>query len=325
MELQEELYGKIREAWKEKYQGHSDPRIEERADEEWNQVLSHGMVQETALLLEVCNYLRSKDLPWVVNGAAGSSFLLYLLGITRGNPLPAHILNTGTGKVTWLDDVFRDGFDIVRGSYENADGLEFDGHDLLWQIFFGTGTEPVRISVNVPASAEDVIKGFPVPSWAADVKMESTLERFGFWRIELSDLELLCVLDDEKPGTLPVPDAENGARILSHWKDLIGRFGVDPDAIPEPETFSELISLYDLSVYGEIDERTKTMVCDMGFSYDDLYVFQDDYYRYLLRHNVPTERYEDKWRHYQALTQVNPVPKAHVVEHILYDIEQKNY
>ena len=89
-EIECDLCDEIQNKLQEKYGENPDSLITQRFEEEWNAVKLSDMIFDIAALYEIALWLKQNNYPYWLRGTAGSSFLLYLLGITQGNPLPSH-------------------------------------------------------------------------------------------------------------------------------------------------------------------------------------------------------------------------------------------
>ena len=120
-----------------------------RLEKEWKHILSmnDGVGWRTVLLLKkVTDWLKQRQNPYWMSTTAGNSFVLYLLGITEGNPLPPHRYIHGRRGLVWSMEK-ADGFDLdktiafsrtLTGSdwniWASTAGGAGDGHHLPYEI-----------------------------------------------------------------------------------------------------------------------------------------------------------------------------------------------
>ena len=122
--------------------------------------------------------LKAKNIPYAMGGESGNSLLLYLLGITETNPLPAHYYDPERKSVEFASDLgrseqryrtllkIRDGYDLPERGFDHEGTWDSDGHDLAPELFWGN--EPVemgrvtypQISMRVPVKAFGDVKRF---------------------------------------------------------------------------------------------------------------------------------------------------------------------
>ena len=91
-----------------------------------------------AFLHEFTRWLRAERLPYVMSGSGGTSLILYLLGVTFGNPLPSHLFCPRCGRIQWMPE-YEDGFDIPKGQHvcpDDGTAMMGDGHDLSWELLW---------------------------------------------------------------------------------------------------------------------------------------------------------------------------------------------
>lgn len=96
----------------QKYGLFPDNYIISLLEEELGIIRRRKREEEIIILYDFINWLKKERIPYWLRGTAGSSLLFYILGITRGNPLPAHSLCPECKKTDWLDHNYHSGYDI---------------------------------------------------------------------------------------------------------------------------------------------------------------------------------------------------------------------
>ena len=288
----------VREALDEKYGKDPDPLITRRIWDEKRFFAEKGALPYIAQLHELTLRLRERGLPWFVNLSGGSSLILYLLGILRGDPLPPHYYDTGTKEITFADVCCRDGLDL-----EDSFGVIGDGHDIPWQLMFPHRNGQLGIDLRVPADLYDEIRA------GTDSLL---LFRNGIRRDPSSDspedriirlvkgVNIICCIPEEEvqrwDGTHEFAPGEKRALIMQNWRIFAGRDPEHPDrddlwdGYPEPESVADVIYMNGLShSRSGRDDVTRMMLDKMGYSYSDLIAFKEDYFRYLTDHGMKTD------------------------------------
>ena len=166
MEIAERMRQILMNLLHDLYGEHPDARVCRRWEEEEAAVFGrHGMelrgafrdrILALASLYELSQWFRERRIPYWLHGAAGSSFFLYLLGITSADPLPPHYRCPVCGHTEWFpraavsrSDCRSDGFDgsvhsndHICPSCRSAQMIP-DGHDLPWQMCWGSGDNQI--------------------------------------------------------------------------------------------------------------------------------------------------------------------------------------
>lgn len=288
----------ILEALEEKYGESPDPLITRRVWEEWGFFAEKGVLPYIAELHELTLRLRERNLPCFIHLSGGSSLILYLLGILRGNPLPPHYYDSEEKQITLADDRCRDGFDL-KDSFR-AIG---DGHNIPWQLMFPGSDGKVGIDLLVPVDLYDEIQAgidrlllfrneiLRDPS--AD-NPEDNIIRLG------KGLNIICCIPDDEvkswDGAHKFEPGEKRAMIMKNWRIFISSDLEHPDqgdvwnGYPEPESVADVIYMNGLSHFGSArDDVTRMMLEKMRYRYSDLIVFREDYFEYLTDHGMKTQ------------------------------------
>lgn len=140
-DLLQELANKLND----KYVRPSDPMYE-RAERELEYIESNGQLSILSKVLEIKAFAARHNLPMLLNGKANGSLVLYLLGISNFNPMPAHYVCLSCGTIEWTNmtsfgidlpdkncpecssQMHKDGFNIpIQSIWINGEGtLHFD-------------------------------------------------------------------------------------------------------------------------------------------------------------------------------------------------------
>lgn len=357
-EIARELFVIVQESLQEKYGANPDERISNRVEEEWDAIERQGMVADVAALYEIVSWLKENKYPYCMQSCAGSSFILYLLGITFGNPLPAHTLCPKCQSVTWYDG-YADGFDISNEYVCEKDNTTVipDGHNIPWQPLFGYGELSHVLNIYLPRNSYNYLQEVLASHWLATIDEDFPLtcytqdESTNRNCIDVSNLTLTFVLNQEEISPLFYErnvSAYDCEAIVENWKEYVNLHTNDKSDLEichEPDTVADVIALTGLlNSGGAWDDVTKIMVREMGYSYSDLICFRDDVFTYLLEHdflktdawrgmesvrkgrNLPfftdsllTSR--DKWV-FSRIQQIKYLfPKAHSVENLIFRLK----
>lgn len=292
-EIEETVHSLVREAIYAKYGEAPDELITNRFKEEWHAVERFGCILDIAAMYEIVQWLKENRCPYFMSGNNGSSFILYMLGMSSGNPLPAHLYCPECKAVEFMPQ-YKDGFDIVSGLECGHDGTRriADGHDISWKMLWGDNHNS-SLAIELPdylyEKFEELLQNHWIKKTDADITLEypslPEFKGFGF-----SNMYFTFLLDTEKI-TQSLYDREltfeDRDRMLSMWRIFTNE---DINDFPEPKNIADLISLFGLSCsIGVWDDVSKFMVNKMGYSLSDMIAFREDVYFYLLEHGFPEE------------------------------------
>lgn len=351
-DIESSLHSKVYFALHSQYGVSPDPAIETRVNEEWHVMERTNTVLDIAALYELSLWMKKSGEPYWLRGCAGSSFVLYLLGITSGNPLPSHFHCPECHKISWMP-YYSDGFDLPDEAYcanDNA-SLTGDGHCIPWQTLWGYGDNQPVFDIDLPKHLYDKFAVLLESHWLGRLKADavpfSPYER-NIKCIKFSNLSFMFVLNKNEIA----PDfhlrqfaASDLPHILSNWEPLV-QYPEDAETeFPEPDSFSDILALSGLlHSTGAWDKDCVFMLDRLGYSLSDMIAFRDDVYSYLLAHDflekdawhgmnrvrkglelplitdeMLTSR--DKW----VLNRLERIrylfPKAHAVEYIFFKLK----
>ena len=300
-DIEADLHSKIYSALHSLYSTSPDPTVAKRVREEWHAMERTNTVLDVAALYELSLWLKKSGKPYWLRAHAGSSFILYLLGITSGNPLPPHFRCPECHSILWMP-FYPDGFDLPEEAYcakDNA-SLTADGHDVPWQTLWGYGEHQPVFDVDLPKSLYDKFAVLLESHWLGRLKADavpfSPYER-GIKCVKFSSLSLMFVLDEKEIS----PEfhsrhftASDMPLIISNWEPLVQYTESAESEFPEPDSFSDILALSGLlHSTGAWDDDCGFMLERLGYSLSDMIAFRDDVYSYLLAHGFPEK---DAWR-----------------------------
>lgn len=306
-EIEHELFDKITDVLHQKYGANPDERVSNRVEREWRAIERCGLATDIAALYEIVEWLKANRHPYWMRSCTGSSFILYLLGITFGNPLPAHTLCPKCKSITWYAR-YADGFDIPRDYVCEKDNTTVvpDGHNIPWQPLFGYGEYSPVLQIDLTKNTYEYLQEALASHWIATIDKDNPLtcsvRTEGTERkcIDVSNLALRFVLNQEEISPLfyeKNASAWDYETIVENWIHYVNYDSSDENERMveyNPNTVADVIALMGLlHSAGAWDEVTKMMVSEMCYSYSDLICFRDDVFAYLLDHDFLEM---DAWR-----------------------------
>lgn len=300
-----EISGKLKhiidDALTEKYGQDPGLVLHQRTNEEWEAIQRCGMIVDVAALYELSALFKKNRCPYLIHGNPGSSFILYLLGITTGNPLPAHYYCPECKSVKWEFD-YKDGFDLPQNATcpDDHEPLIPDGHNIPWQTVWGYDNSPRNICIVLHAWPFEQFKQELSAHWLTDFFPDCfMINPYPNQNdtILLSNISLQFFWSDEDIS----PDfydrsfcASDRNLILSQWKSLVCGESEEFDNIPEPINFSDVLSAFGVvNSAGAWDYVAEFMIYQMEYSLSDLIAFRDDIFFYLRDHGISPK---EAWR-----------------------------
>lgn len=346
--IEQSLKAEIENSLEKRYGKNPHNKIEKRIEQEWRAMKLSDTVLDVAALNEIALWLRENKHPYYNRGTAGASLILYLLQITRGNPLPPHLHNTEIGQTEFMPE-YLNGFDIPHD--RQSDRLIADGHNIPWQTLWGYDLEYTPdFYLDLYDDAENDLLDFLKTHWltklnpkAKTIKHESciqfsTLYFVCYWKRDEFNLDFHNIPSDHSSKLFA----------LTNWQEVLelDQFKNHESSpnIPIPSYFSELISAFGLlHSTGVYNHKVEFMINELGMLAHQI-TFRDDVFHYLLKHNYSKkeawlgmekvyrgqglEDYtygmmlaSDSW----VLSQCDEIrylfPKAHAIEYILFRIK----
>lgn len=307
-------------------------------EEELKFIEKNDRIEEVIILYDFIKWLKKEEIPYWLRGAAGSSLLFYILGITRGNPLPAHSLCPKCKSMNWLDHDYYSGYDVkgILKCEEDGESLLTDGHNIPWQSLWGYSGEEVNYEVDMPKKFYEKIKTY-WQIYQEEVLEENILEiREDLEKIRFSNIDCISVIEGFNP---------NFYKNEIDIDEAVEYF--DLEDIPKPSNFSDL--LYALGLYhstGVWTLNVKFMLQNLDMNLSDMVAFREDIYFYLLEHGYskfdawlgldafrrPDPYFEiteemklasDKWKLAIFKDILYLFPKAHFLEYLIFSIKNK--
>lgn len=208
-------------------------------EKEWLHIFSSGHWQEVLLLKKITDWLKDNDHPYWIPGAGGSSAVLYVLGITEGNPLPPHHRPEGITDILWAIDMI-DGFDRAP-SFSGPDDSEesfmeiiddkwsvwarrqpsvCDGHGIPWRIlWYGAHVSKWGLTVCCnPGNEQGLREAF------ADYKMVEDIKWIDMTGEERPKFSVNIIFKDDVPET--VHGFFNREITSENWRDVLRLSGL---------------------------------------------------------------------------------------------------
>ena len=301
LEVNDKLQQIINTALIQKYGEKPNESIVKRITEEWAAMERANIIHDVAAIYELAAWLKKNGHPYWLRGYAGSIFILYLLGITTGNPLPSHYYCPICKSVQW-QPLCADGFDLPQdATCANDDALLIsDGHNIAWQMCFGFDDFTPVFDMDLPSDLYGSFWDTCASHWLKTIDPSNvpTNPYEGKRQcIKISKLSLMFHLErDEISHTFYNHEytASDREYMLLEWNLLVNDETDFTNDIPEPDRVADLIPLFGLSYSaGAWDEATACMIEEMGYSPADMIAYRDDVYRYLIDHGFGEK---DAWK-----------------------------
>lgn len=351
-EIAKDIYEEITNAFRAKYGDRPDYAIVRRVSEEWDRMMDTCTIGEVAALHELTEWLKSKQYPYRIRGCTGSSFILYLLGISSGNPLPPHRYCPRCGDVTWVPRR-KNGFDIPQGKCCSHDGarLVTDGHDIPWQTLFGYSEHRPSFDIDLPYELYETLKREWETHWLRD---KSTFREVEYESdivdcvrvIKLGRLSVCFILNAASPDFYKY---EYGALERRYMLDnAVGLIELRDKGYPAPKSIADLLAGFGIDhATGVWDSSCREMLAE-DYTLSDIITLRDDVYRLLTKYGMDKEeawRVMERVRKGKRLQGANLpemperdmrvldqcwhidylYPKAHAVEHILFRLRARDW
>lgn len=278
----------IRQSMAEKYGLMPEQLISERISREWQAMEQLAMVEHVLLLYRFKQWLDKKHKPYWLKGAGSSSLILYILGIARTNPLPAHYYCPVCRKVEWIDGA-RDGFDVTDERVcECGTVMTSDGHNLPWQNTWG-GPKGY-LEFNLPSGITGLItRYYNIFYGWRNYRDIDVLNGEGKKAVRSAKLRFCFTIDERYLGMLLGDFAQRPKEL----KSRLEFFRLISDELEEQRairfaatTFSDILALKGLSMgAGTWDREAKNMLLSGSFTPKDLLAFREDVFSYFLEHS----------------------------------------
>ena len=138
-----------------KYQLGDVSSVFDRLDKELDYMEAHGMLHDLEVLYQWSRELEDKNIKYYCSGATATSFALYILGISRTNPLPPHRYCEQCGRIEFTFEINNEGFDLHDEDCSCGGQLIGDGHFLDHRLLFRMNNMPDHFSICVDSSGFD--------------------------------------------------------------------------------------------------------------------------------------------------------------------------
>lgn len=297
--IEMELRRILDEAVAKNYGKMPNETISKRIKEEWHAMERSELILDVAAMYEIVQWLKEHRYPYWMRGCTGSSFVLYMLGITTGNPLPPHLYCPDCKSVEFFAQ-YRDGFDIINEEDGTCGSRIADGHNIPWQTLWGYGDHQAVLDADLPKDLYEDFKELLANHWL--IKFDSgnipNNPHEGMVDcLKLSNISLMFVLNSNEISP-SFYDKEYTAKdwvyMMENWQPLV-QYEEDCQLdIPTPSYFCDLVAMSGLlHATGAWDEETEFMVFQLGYSLSDMIAFRDDVFFYLMDHDFIEK---DAWR-----------------------------
>ena len=274
----------LRMRMQEKYGLCPEDYICDRLEEEWRAVESLGLLEHVWVLEKLVQWLKKKQYPFWLRGTACSSLILYLLGITRANPLPPHYYCPYCKNILWMIGC-KDGFDLSDAQLcKDKTAMINDGHDLPWQSVWGV--KKGYLEIDMPKQLYGIISRYYSIHYSRQkYKDIDILNPAGEKTVRSAKLRICCILDlDYERAVLEeyMELAPEKQTCFAFWEFVSKE--IEPErAIRFPcKIFSDILALKGLSLSeGAWDREAKAMLTSGKYKPADLIAFREDVYYFL--------------------------------------------
>lgn len=288
--VEAQLLDRIHFEFQQMYGTAPRPLIALRLQEELHAMECSETVCDVAALYEFTQWMKSEGYSFRMGGAAGASLILFVLGITRCNPLPPHD-RCPICKQVWLLKMTRDSADAVPDGIcvDDWEQCTPDGHNIPWQSLWGYSNFSKAYIIHLPVSVYQEVSNFLMNCLNTFCAKPMQHKERNSLCIDLNHICLRFDLDEAKK---PVVGKTQTEQFLSYWQTR-----VDPEIasqFPEPKTASDVLALLGLMrSEGAWDEDARTQTEDGSLSISDLIAFREDVFFNLQQHGFLDK---DAWR-----------------------------
>ena len=299
--------------------GKWNQRLFEQLNIELNLAKSRRMTNQIILTIELVEYFRKNQIVYHAAGATASSFLFYILGISKTNPLSPHYYCPNCNHIEFDSSVL-DGFDLPERRCSCGTLMFGDGHNIDSINFWGQKFNNEWHNIWIAVSSRGFNECFSFLLNHPLIKGKSTYRWFNDNEVRVGELLLLKsdALDNFEPTQI----------IMSNEK--IKQFAFDSyvsdysyaisDQIVEswfrydymPETFHDAMSWYGIShgtwnfdnknrpvtklskIQDVVNEQEALRIGDMALEMKTLFceipTFYDDVYQLLIKSGVEKDK-----------------------------------
>ncbi len=352
-EIEADLLQNIENALRDKYGEQPNSIITERVRQEWHAIEVNGNTLDVAILHELCAWMKDNNYAYWLNGTSGGSFILYLLGVSAANSLPAHYHCPKCHSVVWTEQ-YRSGFDLSPDlGVCHTDGITMmrDGHDIPWQTLWGYRDNPAYLNLRIAPALKEPLYRFFQSHWLNEIEPDSQPtvpypEHESLFHFSNISFDMLNE-NQKVPNDFyqKIVDADSISALLENPALLTILEYEQNESIVQPTSFADFIYSFGLlNGTGTWDDVAEFMIDSLAYAPSDLIVFRDDVYKYMRDHDfeekdawraaervrkgrgLPFFRPEmivarDKWVLHRLGEARYLLPKAHAIEFIFFKIK----
>ena len=289
-QIEEALRNDLAVALTAHYGSDPDDLITMRMDLELCAMEQSKLSLHLAALHDLTLWAKESGIPYRIAGTETSSFLLYLLGITKACPLQPHYYCPKCHGVYWSFDT-ADGFDLPpRACMDDGAPMRGDGHDIPWQTFWGYPPHHPGFTVAFPETARQPLSDALEQHWIKNFDKDAKIDYPNKDDLDIFYFGHLCIFL-EADGGQPTASLEEAKE---KWQDLLRIDGKYEPPLPAPDTFADLVALFGLAHgVGVWDNEASFMHDKLGYAPHETICFRDDVFQYLLDHDTVEK---DAWQ-----------------------------
>lgn len=226
----------------------------EKLNYEINLARGRGFTNNILIAYDLAEFLKRKNIAYFAAGATASSFLMYVLGITKTNPLEPHYYCMNCGHMEYVKDV-QDGFDLPEKRCLCGSMMFGDGHNIDPMNFWGQKLGSEWHHIWIAVSNKGFIECYSFLLNHPLIKGKSTYKWFNENEVSVDNILLLKsdALDNCEP-TQKLPSNE-GIRQFAFNKFINDyTWNIDQDIKDSwnrynyiPSSFAEVMTWYGMS------------------------------------------------------------------------------
>lgn len=277
IESKQNLYRKIERGLREKYSEVPDIFIKQRVNEEWLWFQHSNALSVIALLNDITCRLKSMGISYSPRYFCNASFLLYILDVTKVNPLPPHYYCPKCHSVIW-DNFNKCGLDLEKDRLCKNEGsvLQRGGFAIPWETGFLNRECCFNISLEV-RDFDEVIKVLE----EFDVKYSATEYQI----IETNNIVFWFNLSDKIKSLGFTFDAFNLENSLSKIRQYAQK--VTPELKLEINSFADIIAYMGILRSSYVDDsKLKVLINTSNYKPSEILSCREDLYKYCLGYGL---------------------------------------
>lgn len=121
-------------AFAEKYKAGDKQGVLERLEAEIKYMVDKGLQGDIEKLYIASQLLSDKKAMYYLGGVSAGSFIMYILGISKTNPLPPHYYCYKCKRIEFTGNQVKDGYDLPDRQCNCGSQMLGDGHDLDYRL-----------------------------------------------------------------------------------------------------------------------------------------------------------------------------------------------